>query len=78
MVGAILWPFADVPKFVSNFSMAPGDGALPKKLAELGFAMKLRFIVCINYFRAFGNIAENLAVLPFPISYNILTRSLSS
>ena len=54
---------ADVPEFVSNLNMAPGHGALPKNLAELSFAIKLRLAVCLSYSRAFENSAENLIVL---------------
>ena len=50
---------ADVPEFVSNFNMAPGHGALPKNLADLNFAVKLRFTVCVSYSRAFEHLAEN-------------------
>ena len=63
---------ADVQEFVSYFTMAPGDGALPTNVAELNFAIKLSFVVCFNYFRALENLAENLAVL-FPIKYHTLT-----
>ena len=55
---------ADVPEFVSNFSMASSLWAFPKNLAELDFAMMLRFTQCLSYFKAFGNSNETLLSFP--------------
>ena len=54
---------ADVLAFASKISMAPSHGGLPKNLAELSFAIKLRFTVCSSCFGAFGTLAENLSSL---------------
>ena len=62
---------ADVPEFVLDFSMAPGHGALPPKLAELSSAIKFRSTMCLSYFKASENLAENLTAL-FSLNYNTL------
>ena len=68
---------ADVPDFVLDFSMAPSHGPLPKNLAELSFAINLRFTACLSYSGGLENFTENLAVL-FPTYYNTLASYISS
>ena len=68
---------AGVPEVVFSSSMAPGHEGSPKNLAELTFAVRLHCAVGLCYFRAFENLAENLAV-PCPINYHTLTSCISS
>ena len=50
---------ADVPELVLNLSIGPGHWALPRNLAELSFAITLDLSICLTYFRAVANLAED-------------------